>query len=125
MFMIIRNLLFVTCLGFIGVCNCQINKPVNSNIPKQNLSNNPNILSLKDKIKGIWTDGNSENASFVIKENTIYNVDHSSSVKYELLGNKIKIKYVEGAYTSTISFQKDTLIFTSDGVSTKYWKFKK
>lgn len=81
---------------------------------------------LKDKIKGIWSDGSSENASFVIKTDSIYYVDQFTSYKYELIENTIKIKYPDWIFVAKVSFLKDTLIMDSEenGIS-KFWKFKK
>ena len=82
--------------------------------------------TLRSKLKGIWTDGNTENAVFEIKENTIFYVDHMASYKYTLIGNKMTIIYPDYSYKCLISFRKDTLIMDSKeyGV-TSFWRFKK
>jgi hypothetical protein len=119
----VRHIFFFLCFVFVNVCKGQI-KPAKAGSPKQ-IPDNKTQSSLKDKIKGIWTDGNSKNATFDIRDNSIRYVEHFATYKYELSGNTIKIKYPDFVYTSTLSFQKDTLIMTSNGESVKFWKFKK
>ena len=82
--------------------------------------------TLKSKLKGVWTDGTTENAVFEIKENTIFYVDNSATYKYTLTGNRMTITYPDYLYKCVISFHKDTLVMDSNeyGVSS-FWKFKK
>jgi hypothetical protein len=81
---------------------------------------------IKSKLKGIWTDGTTENAAFEIKENTIFYVDNVATYKYTLQGNKMTIIYPDYTYKCVISFHKDTLIMDSKEYgSSSFWKFKK
>ncbi|HEV8506054.1 MAG TPA: hypothetical protein VGQ53_11660 [Chitinophagaceae bacterium] len=91
--------------------------------PRQ--ANNGNYpIDNSNKIRGIWTDGSSENATFEIRKDSIYYVDELSSYKYSLVGNSIKIKYPDWTFTGQISFVKDTLIINSKYGKVRYWKFK-
>jgi len=78
------------------------------------------------KITGIWTDGNSENATFDIRKDSIYYVEQFKSYKYSLTNDSIKIHYPDFTYSAKIYFLKDTLVMDSkeDGIA-KFWKFKK
>ncbi|MFP5042927.1 hypothetical protein [Parasediminibacterium sp. JCM 36343] len=82
--------------------------------------------TLRSRLKGIWTNGKTENAVFEIKQNTIYYVDDLATYKYTLFGNKLTIIYPDFSYKCIITFHKDTLIMDSKeyGIAS-YWKFKK
>lgn len=82
------------------------------------------IRNYSDKLRGIWTDGSSENATFDIGKDSIYYVDQFASFKYALTGDTIKIKYPEWTFVGHINFLKDTLVIKSEDGLTKYWKFK-
>lgn len=75
------------------------------------------------KLLGIWTDGNSENAVFDIRKDSIYYVDQFATYRYSLTGDTITIFYPDWTFTGAISFSKDTLIIASEDGVTKYWKF--
>jgi hypothetical protein len=79
---------------------------------------------LKSKLKGIWTDGSSENATFSITSDSIVYVDQFTSYKYELYADTIQIEYPEMVYIGKIYFSKDTFVLESKGEIVKYWKFK-
>lgn len=75
------------------------------------------------KLLRIWTDGNSENAVFDIRKDSIYYANQFNTYKYSLTGDTITIFYPDWAFTGAISFSKDTLIIASEDGVTKYWKF--
>jgi hypothetical protein len=90
------------------------------------LNYNSKEISIRktNSIKGIWTDGSSENATFQINEKTIYYVDELKEYKYSFKNNTLKIFFQDYTFIGVVSFKKDTLIINSNGISRKYWKFK-
>ena len=79
----------------------------------------------KNSIKGIWTDKSTENATFEIKDKTIYYVDDFATYRYTLKNNIIKIYYSNYTFTGEISFKNDIMFIKhSTGVVTKYVRFK-
>jgi|GEM_PF-1469301 len=80
---------------------------------------------LRTKIRGTWTDGSTNNASFDIQTDSILYVDNLQTYKYTLDYNTIKIYMQDYIYQSKISFKADTMLMTSkDGEVSKFWKFK-
>ncbi|MBC7722865.1 MAG: hypothetical protein H7068_12630 [Pedobacter sp.] len=79
---------------------------------------------LKEKVLGIWADGSSENASFEIRLDSIYYVDHFASYKYKIIDSTITIHYPDFVSVAKLTFIKDTMVMESDGEKTKFWKFK-
>jgi hypothetical protein len=73
---------------------------------------------------GVWTDGNSENAIFEIRKDSIYYVDQFETYKYTLSGDSVKIFYDDWVFTGVIKLLGDTMIISSEDVTTKYWKFE-
>ncbi len=81
-------------------------------------------IFFKDKIIGIWTGGESPNATFEINKDSIYYVDHFKSYKYTLKNDSIKIFYDDYDYSAKIYFLKDTLVMNSPEYDiAKFWKF--
>ena len=79
----------------------------------------------KNSIKGIWTDKSTENATFEIKDKTIYYVDDFATYKYTFKNNIIKIYYSDYTFTGKVSFKNDIMFIKySSGVVTKYVRFK-
>lgn len=77
-----------------------------------------------NKLKGIWTDGTSENASFDIREDSIFYVEHLETYKYKLIADSIHIYYPDFVYSGKIGFEGDTLILSSEEGNSKFWRFK-
>lgn len=77
----------------------------------------------QERILGAWTDGNSENATFYIRTDSVYYTDHFASYKYELRNDSIHIHYPGLDYAAKLSFLNDTMIFTSHSGISKFWKF--
>ena len=92
----------------------------------QKLTSVPNSAdSLKSRLKGAWTDGTTDGATFDIKDKTIFYVDEGGEYKYSLSGDMISIRYPDYNYNAKLSFQSDTLIMNSEEYGeTKFWKFK-
>lgn len=78
----------------------------------------------KEKILGAWTGGEYDNATFDIRQDSMYNVEHLESYKYTLNKDSIKIYYPDFVYSAKIYFIKDTLVMSSEDGEAKYWKFK-
>ena len=101
-----------------------------SNREELNSTNNltaPNKISvteLKEKIIGIWTDGESENATFQISRDSIYYVDNIKNYNYSLDQDSIKINYLDFTYSGKLSFINDTLVMESNEDVSKFWKFE-
>lgn len=79
----------------------------------------------KNSIIGIWTDKSTENATFEIKDKTIYYVDDFATYKYTFKNNVIKIYYSDFTFTGKVTFKNDIMFIKySSGIVTKYVRFK-
>ncbi|MEI9918970.1 MAG: hypothetical protein WDO14_09235 [Bacteroidota bacterium] len=78
-----------------------------------------------NNVVGIWTNGSGPNASFSITEDSIYYVEHSTSIKYEQAGDSIVFFFDENIIVRSKAYRidKDTLIIESSQGRAKYWKF--
>jgi hypothetical protein len=76
-------------------------------------------------VLGVWAGPADENASFVIKEGSIYYPDHFKEYKYKLEHDSIKIEYgdYEGAFAIKMN-GTDTLILSGDERQV-FYRFKK
>ncbi len=79
---------------------------------------------LKNKIIGIWTYSNSENATFRIDNDSIFYVDALESFKYTLNNDTLTIQYPDYTISCKVSFKDDTLLMNSDNETSKFWKFE-
>jgi hypothetical protein len=76
-------------------------------------------------ITGIWTSGETENATFQIDKDSIFYVDALQRFKYLVIGDSIIIKFDGYDYRCKIlSATKDSLIWINDGTKTVFWRFK-
>ncbi|MDI1355281.1 MAG: hypothetical protein PSX36_10195 [bacterium] len=80
-------------------------------------------LQRQNRLLGAWTDGNSDNATFWIDNDSIHYVEHFNGYKYRLHSDSIEINYTDMMYFAAISYNGDTLIWTSDHDSVKFWPF--
>jgi len=135
--MTLRILFFLFLIFLIG-CNTDSTSaktsPIDSSTKIVNtLVRKPDTVSinaelLKAKLKGAWTDSNSENAIFDVNDTSFYYVDEDQNAycPYSLVGDSITIKYPSYTYTGRITFNKDTLIMDSkEDPEAKFWKFRK
>jgi hypothetical protein len=118
----------LTCIIFCS-CNASIKQEktvavIDSTNYETKQANSVHTQDIANKILETWVDGSSENASFVIKKDSIIYADQFTSYKYELNGDSIKIKYPEMTYAGKVSFLKDSLVLESEGEMVKYWRFK-
>jgi hypothetical protein len=79
---------------------------------------------LKSRIKGIWAAVGEENATFVIKDSTIFYPDHNDTYKYSLKADSIFIRFdgFVGRYLIRMH-GNDTLITRGDDKQV-YYRFK-
>jgi hypothetical protein len=86
--------------------------------------NNISALHLKKKLLGSWTDGNTENAVFEVKQDSIYYMEQFKSYKYSLNRDSISIVYDDFTFEGQIQFINDTLIMIADEWEPqKFWRF--
>lgn len=80
---------------------------------------------LDNNIVGIWTDGSGPNASFSISKDSIYYVEHFTSIKYKQTGDSITFFFDERTVVKSKAYRShvDTLIIESQQGLAKYWKF--
>ncbi|MBX9781005.1 MAG: hypothetical protein K2X26_11720 [Chitinophagaceae bacterium] len=89
------------------------------------LINNQNDNNLNKSILGIWTDGTTDNATFDIREDSIYYVDQLKTYKYFIDKDTIQINYSDLIYKAKIEIRNDTLMFINEDGASKFWHFKK
>lgn len=93
-------------------------------VEKDVAPNSRTAFPLKEKLLGLWTDGNSENAAFEVKEDSIYYTAQFKSYKYNLIKDSITIVYDDFTFEGHIQFKKDTLIMMADEYEPqKFWRF--
>jgi hypothetical protein len=77
-----------------------------------------------DSLDGIWTDGSEPNASFTIDNDSIRDVEHSLTTKFEMNGDSVTFYYSDGLLKARMyKIHADTLVYEYAGVKTKYWRF--
>ncbi len=75
-------------------------------------------------VLGIWTDGSGPNASISIEADSIFDVEHFESNKYELIGDSLTIYYDQVTFNAKIKkLDADSLIYVSEFGETKMWRF--
>lgn len=76
-------------------------------------------------IQGIWTNGQTDNATFRIKKDSIYYVDNFKSFKYEISSDTLIIKFDGYNDVSKIlKIDNDSLILFKNNQRLRFWKFK-
>ena len=80
----------------------------------------------KEDIKGVWTAGETENASFSIEEDSILFVDAYEYLKYEFRNDTLI--YIEDGVpffkTRVIKADKDSLVTSNEDGIRRLWRFK-
>ncbi|WP_299762182.1 hypothetical protein [uncultured Pontibacter sp.] len=83
-------------------------------------------LFTKEDIKGVWTAGESENASFSIEQDSILFVDTFEYLKYEFKNDTLT--YLESGdlffRTRVIKADKDSLVTSNEDGIRRFWRFK-
>jgi hypothetical protein len=109
-----KNIFFV--LSFLIIISC-------SNKKQSSLNNSVNLVK-KPTIIGIWTDGQTENATFQITDDSIYYVDSNQSFAYRILGDSITIKF--DGFDDSFKIEratKDSLILSKNYEKSIFWRF--
>jgi hypothetical protein len=76
-------------------------------------------------ITGIWTSGETENATFQIDKDSIFYVDALQRFKYQVVGDSLIINFADADYRCRIAkATKDSLVWIKDGNRTAFWRFK-
>jgi hypothetical protein len=76
-------------------------------------------------ITGIWTSGETENATFQIDKDSIFYVDALKRFKYLIVGDSLIIRFENNDYNCKIAkATKDSLVWIKDGNKTVFWRFK-
>jgi hypothetical protein len=79
----------------------------------------------KSLVVGIWTNGQTENATFEIEKDSIYYVDSFQKFKYIIVGDSITIKFDGFDNVSKIEkVTRDSLILKQGNDRMIFWKFK-
>lgn len=83
-------------------------------------------LFTKEDIKGIWTSGESENASFSIEEDSILFVDTFEYLKYEFRNDTLIYldDNVPFFKIRVIKADKDSLVLSNEDGIRRLWRFK-
>lgn len=110
-------LLFSTCLACLISCSSR-------SFSKSNRMDNEQVFSaLQRKMQGVWTDGNSENAIFKIEADSIRYVDAVDAFSYCMKVDTMEITFSGYTYQGQIRFIGDTLVMTSQDLTSKFWRF--
>ena len=105
-------------LSLVALINCNTSNQVDN---KQD----PNKSVAIPDITGIWTSGESENATFQIDKDSIFYVDALQRYKYLIVGDSLIIKFEANDYKCIIAkATKDSLVWMSNGNRTVFWRFK-
>ncbi|PRY05331.1 hypothetical protein CLV24_13011 [Pontibacter ummariensis] len=116
--------------------SCSVKEIENESIDQhQNNTSSPTIESqnsgtqvqfTKEDIKGVWTSGETENASFNIEEDSILFVDAFEYIKYEFRNDTLI--YIEDNVpffkTRVIKADKDSLVISNQDGIRRLWRFK-
>jgi hypothetical protein len=106
---------FCLTLSFITLLSCKTSNQVDQ---KQD----PKIAS--PDITGIWTSGETENATFQIDKDSIFYVDALQRFKYLIVSDSLIIRFEDNDYKCKIAkATKDSLVWIKDGNKTVFWRF--
>lgn len=100
------------------------NATASNSIESQHSGTQP--LFTREDIQGVWTSGETENASFSIEEDSVLYVDSFEYVKYILSNDTITYFDETGPYWQgrVIKADKDSLVITSKFGTDRFWRFK-
>jgi len=109
-------------LGLVGLLIASCNRATTT---KNEIKANDTVdKSTNDSMDGYWTDGSGPNASFVIVDDSIRDVEHNTRTKFDLHGDSVTFHYPDEVVKAKLyKTHTDTLVYEFSGVKTKYWRF--
>ncbi|SDH08051.1 hypothetical protein [Psychroflexus sediminis] len=115
----IEHIFFLFVAIFFVNCNPKTNKKAERRLTDQSIEKNQKIdySNYKDLIEGIWAENDSVNATFWLKNDSVYNVEHQDEpVHYYLLNDTLNIVYSESFTVKwvIVRLDKDSLYMTND-----------
>lgn len=111
-------------LFLFGCSNPSVNKEKSLDLNTGTPISTNELSTRTNALLGIWTDGNSENATFEIKNDSIYYVDAFKSYNYSVQNDSIKIWYDDYVYVGHVALEGDTLVLNNANNRSKLWRFK-
>jgi hypothetical protein len=117
-----RSMLFLALFGgfFLASCNNEKSNDGKSGDGKDRESENT-----KDRIIGIWTDSSSGgNALFDIRKDSIYHIVEKEAYPYIVYKDTLKVNFGESMLHGLVRFNEDTMTVQTEGIQSKYWRFK-
>ena len=127
---IIFSFLFVAITSCDNSQNESTNEEHDSNVKSSFIKETPDdtlkhAAFEKGILLGAWTDGSSENATFIIEKDSIFYADEMISYPYSLRGDSLTITYPDMSFQGIAYFISDTLVLSdSEFGTTKYTRFK-
>ena len=120
------KILFIIAGLFLASCNLSSEDKLKDSLVKETKDKSifSDLQQLRNKLIGMWTDGSTENATFDIRKDSIFYVEHFETYKYKLTTDSIYIHYPDFIYSGKIAFKGDTLILSSEDGESKFWRFK-
>ena len=111
-------------LGLVGLLIASCNRPTTTeNEIKANATDTVE-QSADDSLDGYWTDGSGPNASNVIADDSIRDVEHNTWTKFDLHGDSVTFHHPDEIVKAKMyKPHTDTLVYEFSGVKTKYWRF--
>lgn len=109
----------------LGLASCNVNESENKSQTKSSAAV-PSSGLTKEDIKGVWTSGETENASVSIEEDSILFVDTYTYVRYELRDDTLL--YIEDSVpffkSKVIKADEDSLVLSNEDGIRRLWRFK-
>jgi hypothetical protein len=81
------------------------------------------IHAQKSDLLGLWTDGSSENATFEIRQDSVYYVEQFEAYKYALEDGIIKIHYPDHMFKGRLTFENDEIKIVAEDGSVVFRRF--
>ena len=109
-------------LGLVGLLIVSCNRPTTT---ENEIKTNDTVeKSADDSMDGYWTDGSGPNASIVIADDSIRDVEHNTWTKFDLDGDSVALHHPDEIVKAKMyKTHADTLVYEFSGAKTKYWRF--
>lgn len=123
-----KNIHTIVLVCLLISCSVKENK-IDSNTAStsvETLHSDTQPLFAKRDIKGVWTSGETENASFSIEEDSVLYVDSFEYIKYMFKNDTITYFNETGPYWKgrVLKANEDSLVITSVFGTDRFWRFK-